>query len=212
MLARSLTTRIKREGFWAATRDAFGTFLPARFEVWKLSRENGSPQNAAEPDAGILAGPSAVENLKRLRDVTPGLPVEFYRDQVDAIERCFLACIGGGPAAIAWAYDHAKPAHFLRMSPGDAEIRSVYSLAEFRGRGLAKIVIAAACHSLFREGFQNIYAVIHFRNEASLRAFRSVGFTKAAELGRPPLFGPRYLTAEQRVESWLDAIARGFRF
>lgn len=212
MLARSLTTRIKREGLWPAIRDASGTLLPTRFEVWKLSRENGSPQNAAEPDAGILAGPSAVENLKRLRDVTPGLPVEFYRDQVDAIERCFLACVGNRPAAIAWAYDHSKPAHFLRMSPGDAEIRSVYSLAEFRGRGLAKAVILAACRSLFHDGFQNIYAVIHFRNEASRRAFQSVGFTKVAELGRPPLFGPRYLTAERRVESWLDAIARGFRF
>lgn len=200
MLAKSLTTRIKREGFWAAIRDAAGTLLPTRFEVWKLSRENSSARNAAEADAGILAGPSAVENLKQLRDATPGLPVEFYRDEVDGIESCFLACIGGRPAAIVWAYDHTKPAHFLRMSSGDAEIRSVYSLAEFRGRGLAKTVIAAACRSLFHDGFQHIYAVIHFRNEASLRAFRSIGFTRVAELRRPPLFGPRYLTSAERTE------------
>ena len=185
----------------AAIRDAVGTLLPTRFEVWKLSRENSSAQNAAEAVGSILAGPAAVENLKQLRDATPGLPVEFYRDEVDGIESCFLACVGGRPVAIAWAYDHTKPAHFLRMIPGDAEIRSVYSLAEFRGRGLAKTVIAAACRSLFHDGFQNIYAVIHFRNEASLRAFRSIGFTKVAELNRPALFGPRYVTAEQRAES-----------
>ena len=138
MLAKSLTTRIRREGFWAAIRDVGGTLQPARFEVWKLSRENSSARNSAEADAGILVGPRAVENLKQLRDATPSLPVEFYRDEVDGIDGCFLACVDGRPAAIAWAYDHTKPAHFLRMSPGDAEIRSVYSLAEFRGRGLAR--------------------------------------------------------------------------
>jgi len=212
MLAKSLTTRIKREGLSAAIRDAVGTLLPTRFEVWKLSRENSSAQNAAEADATILAGLPAVESLKQLRDATPGLPVEFYRDEVDGIESCFLACIGGRAAAIAWAYEHTKPAHFLRMSPGDAEIRSVYSVAEFRGRGLAKTVIAAACRSLFHDGFQNIYAVIHFRNEASLRAFRSIGFTRVAELNRPALFGPRYTTETGQSESWLRAIAASFRF
>lgn len=212
MLAKSLKTRIKREGFWAATRDAVGTLRPTRFEVWKLSRENSSARNAADAGAGILAGPRAVENLKQLRDATPSLPVEFYRDEIDGIESCFLACIGGRPAAIAWSYDYAKPAHFLRMSPGEAEIRSVYSLAEFRGRGLAKAVVAAACRSLFHDGFQHIYAVIHFRNEASLRAFRSIGFTRVAELTRPALFGPRYVTETGQTESWRDAIARRFRF
>lgn len=212
MLAKSLTTRIKREGFWPAMRDSAGTLLPARFEVWKLSCGSISGQISVDPGKKILSGPVGVESLKRLREATSGLPVEFYRDEIDNIQSCFFACVSDRPAAIAWSYNHTKPAHFLRMSSGDAEIRSVYSLAEFRGRGLAKAVVAAACRSLFHDGFQNIYAVIHFQNEASLKAFRSVGFTKVAELHRPPLFGTRYLTAELRTESWLDAIARGFRF
>lgn len=211
-IMRSLRIRIKRGGFWRATRDAAGTLLPSTFQVWSLTIEKVRGEAPARDGVKLLCGAEATSVLKKFRTHATALPVEFYRDEIDNIQTCFFACIGNRPAAIAWAYDHAKPAHFLRMRPGDAEIRSVYSLAEFRGRGLAKTVIAAACHSLFREGFQNIYAVIHFRNEASLRAFRSVGFTKVAELSRPPLFGPRYLTAEQRVESWLDAIARGFRF
>jgi len=211
-LAKSLTTRIKREGFWRAIRDATGTLLPTRFEVWKLSREKFAGRNAVESGANTLAGQRAVENLKRLREAASGLPVEFYRDEVDDIQSCFFASVGGHPAAIAWSYDSTKPAHFLRMGPGDAEIRSVYSLPDFRGRGLAKSVIAASCDSLCREGFQNIFAVIHFRNEASLRAFRSIGFTKVAELNRPPLFGPRYVTANGQTESWLRAIVRSFCF
>ncbi|MHB8525021.1 MAG: GNAT family N-acetyltransferase [Candidatus Acidiferrales bacterium] len=149
--------------------------------------------------------------MKKLRASVRDLPVEFYRDEIDGIDSCFFACVEGHAAGIAWSYDHTKPAHFLRMSPGDAEIRSVYSLAEFRGRGLAKSVIATACESLAREGYRRIYAVIHFRNEASLRAFRSVGFTKVAELNRPPIFGPRYVTESGQTEGWLGAVARSFR-
>ncbi|MHB8484456.1 MAG: GNAT family N-acetyltransferase [Candidatus Acidiferrales bacterium] len=212
MLARSLKTRIEREGFGAAIRDAFGTLLPTRFEVWRLSRKNSSTRSAAEADADMFAGPAAVESLKRHREAGSGLPVEFYRNEIDNIQSCFLACVAGRPAAIAWSYDHTKPAHFLGMSPGDAEIRSVYSLAEFRGRGLAKAVIAVACRSLFHDGFQNIYALIHFRNEASRRAFQSVGFSKVAELRRAPIFGPRYVTETEQTESWLDALGRRLRF
>jgi len=193
-------------------RDVAGTLLPTRFEVWELLRENYLGQNAMGSSTGILAGRSAVKNLKRLREATPGLPVEFYRDEVDNIRSCFFACVGDQSAAIAWSYDHTKPSHFLRMSSGDTEIRSVYSLAQFRGRGLAKSVIAMACESLAREGYRRIYAVVHFRNEASLRAFRSIGFTKVAELNRPPLFGPRYITEAGQAESWLRAVARSFRF
>lgn len=208
---KSLKARIDHEGLWTAVRDAAGTLLPTRLEVWKLASENVPQRNAVAPGGEILAGPPGIEKLKRLREAPAGLPVEFYRDEIDNIQSCFFTCADGRPAAIAWSYDHTKPAHFLRMSPGDAEIRSVYSLAEFRGRGLAKAVIASACDSLRRDGFQNIYAVIHFRNEASSRAFRSIGFTKAGELRRPPLFGPRFVTATGRAETWLGAIARIFR-
>ena len=208
----SLKARIDHEGLWPAIRAALGTLLPTHFEVWQLLCANISGLNSNVSGTTILAGPPAVESLKRSREAVSGLPVEFYRDEVDNIQSCFFACAGGRPAAIAWAYDHTKPAHFLRMSPGDAEIRSVYSLPEFRGRGLAKTVIVAACESLTRGGYRRIYAVIHFRNEASQRAFRSVGFSRVAELNRPPIFGPRYVTETGRTESCLDALGRKVRF
>jgi RimJ/RimL family protein N-acetyltransferase len=211
MLAKSLTARIRREGFWHAIRDVAGTLRPARFEVWKLSHEYISQHTPAEESQEILVGEAALEALKLFRPSVTNMPVEFNRDEIDGIESCFLALIDNRPAAIAWSYDHTRPAHFLRMRPGDVEIRSVYSLEEFRGRGLAKAVISCAYNSLLRDGIRNIYAVIHFRNEASLRAFRSTHFTKLAELHRPPIFGPRFVTATERAESWLEAIARLFR-
>ena len=211
MPAKSLIARIRHEGFWPAVRDVAGTLRPARFEVWKLSDEVISHRPPTEKSQEILIGAAAVEALRHFRAAVTNLPVEFYRDEIDGIESCFLARIDNRPAAIAWSYDHTRPAHFLRMKPGDVEIRSVYSLDEFRGRGLAKAVIGSACNSLLRDGIRNIYAVIHFRNEASLRAFRSAHFTKLAELHRPPIFGPRFVTATGRAESWLGAIARLFR-
>lgn len=210
MLVKSLRARVRREGLWPAIRDAVGTLVPARFEVWRLSRENISQLDSSAKFAEILTSAAAVEALERFRPTAENLPVEFYRDEIDGIQTCFLARIDGRPAAIAWSYDHTRPAHFLRMSPGDAEIRSVYSLDEFRGRGLAKAVIGTACNSLLRDGIRNIYAVIHFRNEASLHAFRSTGFAKVAELRRPPIFWSRFVTATGRAESWLEVIARLF--
>jgi ribosomal protein S18 acetylase RimI-like enzyme len=211
MLLRSLKARVQQSGLRAAMRGALGTIFPDRFEVWKLSGDSVSRPNHLPASNDVLAGPSAMETLKHFRESTPGLPVEFYRDEIDSAQRCFLACHEGRLAAIAWSYNHAKKGHFLGMSLGDAEIRSLYSLPEFRGHGLAKAVIETACDTLQREGIRNIYAVIHFRNEASLRAFRSAGFTKVGELRRPPLFGPRFVTATGYAETWFGALARVFR-
>lgn len=210
-IMRSLRIRIKRGGFWRAARDAAGTLLPSTFQVWSLTIENVRGEVPTRDGVKLLCGADATCILKTLRTYATALPVEFYRDEIDRIDRCFLACVDERLAAIAWSYDRTKPAHFLRMSPGDAEIRSVYSLAEFRGRGLAKTVIATACESLAREGYRRVYAVIHFRNEASQKAFQSIGFSKVTELRRPPIFGPRYVTETGQTESWPDAIARGFR-
>jgi ribosomal protein S18 acetylase RimI-like enzyme len=210
----SLKARIEREGFWSAARDAVGTLQPAKFQIWALAAEDAgaAAKSSAAKGIELASGPAAVEVLRRLRVSVTDLPVEFYRDEIDGIDGCFLACSGGRVAAVAWSYDHAKTAHFLLMSPGDAEIRSVYSLPEFRGRGLAKAVIAAACGSLARQDYRRIYAVIHFRNEASQRAFQSVGFSKVAELSRPPIFGPRYVTETGLTESWFGALGRTLRF
>ena len=114
--------------------------------------------------------------VKQLRDATPGLPVEFYRDEVDGIESCFLACIGGRPAAIAWAYDHTKPAHFLRMSSGDAEIRSVYSLAEFRGRGYASNLVAGLSRQLLDGGRTFCFLNTDLANPTSNGIYQKIGY------------------------------------
>jgi len=209
-MLRGFSERVRREGVRLAVKNAIGALLPDRFEVWHLAFNSGTLALAPRKDATLTIGSAAIKELKRRR-VDNQKRIEFYREEIDGIQSCFLACVDDRLATIAWAYDHTKYVYFLRMHPGDAEIRHVYSVAEFRGRGLAKAVIAAACRSLFHDGFQHIYAVIHFRNEASLRTFRSIGFTRVAELKRPPLFGPRYVTAEGRTESWLDALGRSLR-
>lgn len=77
-------------------------------------------------------------------------------------------------------------------------------------RGRARC--GAACDSLFRDGVQNAYAIIHVLNEASLRASGRYGFAKVAELRHPPLFGPRHVTETGQSESRLWANAPSFRF
>ncbi len=210
-MLRRFRERIRRVGVRRAVKEAFRAFLPDQFEIWHLELSSSAIAGVTDTGVNLFAGSRAVEKLRDCRAESSNLPIEFYRDEIDNIQSCFLACIGTHPAAIAWPYDHTRPVYFLRMFPEDAEIRHVHSLAQFRGRGLAKAVIGLACGSLFRDGVRNAYAVIRVRNEPSREAFRSCGFVKIAEVRRSPLFGPRFITARACTETWRETLGGIFR-
>lgn len=205
MLIRSLKTRVARDGLRRVLGDAGYALRPADLGIWKVSAASAGflDPGGLAGQIRLLSGPLASNGLKELRARYPGLPAEFYRDEFEPSGNCVVACIDRRPAAVAWTYDHRVTGHILRMHPGDAEIRSVYSLTQLRGRGLGRAVIAAACDFLFSHGSQNVYAVIHSRNLASQKAFASVGFTKIARLTRRALFGPRFDTRSGRTQNRL---------
>jgi GNAT superfamily N-acetyltransferase len=200
-MIRNLRMRVQQRGVWRTVSKAIRTLVPTRFDIWErdLSTE---PAPVKKPQVQVSVGAEAVEQLARLRQANPGLPADFYRDRVLAVQSCVIGVVDGCLAGIGWAYDHTHTGRFLRMRPGDVELRSVYSLPEYRGRGVAKAVIRGACWWLRNQGFKRIYAVIHPNNFASSRAFAAVGFRKTGQLHRPALFGPHYLAEEGRPESW----------
>lgn len=199
-MIRNLMELIRREGLQQAVRDVVGVLSPARFEIWHLALDSTDLAPAPGPNISLLAGGLALANLKASRSRETNLPIEFYRDEIDGINSCVLVKVEERLAAIAWIYYHHQPGHFLKMSSDEAEIRSVFSLPHFRGRGLAKAVLAGASSWLRNTGCHSVYAVIHFQNTASLNAFQAVGFKKIAEIHRRPLFGPRYVTSSGQVQ------------
>lgn len=206
-MIRNLMELIRREGLQQAVRDLAGVLSPARFEIWHLALDSADLAPVRRGNIDLLTGLPALEDLKTCRRRETNLPIEFYRDEIDGIDSCVLVKVGERLAAIAWIYYHHQPGHFLKMSSGEAEIRSVFSLPDFRGQGLAKAVVAAASSWLRNIGCHSVYAVIHFQNTASLKAFQAAGFKKIAEIHRRPLFGPRYVTSTGQVQ-WFRKLAK----
>lgn len=201
-MSKNLLLRVRQRGWWPTLSEMARTLVPTPFDMWERALTNELPSLNHRSGVNTLVG--AVEELARLRRGLPGLPADFFRDEIDGARGCVVAEIDGYLAGVAWGYDESCQGHFLRMGSGEVELRSVYSLPEFRRRGVARTIISEACRWFAQQGYQRMYAVIHANNVASQRAFEAAGFRKIAALRRPALFGPRYLTAARRWESWFE--------
>lgn len=186
----SLLVRIREEGICQAAIDVGKTLVPTRFEVWERSTQ--PPLSRPTGSFELLTGDRALSALVRLREGRRDLPVAFLRDRIDGAGACTVALADGKLAGIAWAYGYLQPGHFLRLRPHDFEIRSIYALDEFRGRGIGKALVTEAARNLEGNGCARIYAVIHYQNAPSQRAFAAAGFARVAQIQRPALFGPKY--------------------
>ncbi len=207
MLIRNLRTHIQRNG-WRGTASGIAWKLnPTIFEIWERELVSGPVSAPVPARVALRSGHDAITDLKHLRQGVSGLASEFYRDVADSTGTCLLALIDGHLAGIAWIYDLKSPGHFLRMSSADVELRSIYTCPEFRGLGVAKALIGEACVSLKSQGFRRMFAVIHQSNRPSQRAFQASGFLKIAELSRPAIFGPRFITASGECEDWPSRLA-----
>lgn len=188
--------RIKTRGFRESVRQLSNALVRQTFYVFQLDSSPCFAEPSASPNppsVEILEGEPALQRLRILRRAGGSLPVDFYRDQLnDTYRSCLVAVYEGQLAGVLWAYDHARPGHFVQMRPGDAEVRDVYCLAKFRGKGIAKMLISLACTDHRKGGVERIFAVIHSENEASKRAFMAVGFRRVAALKRRALFGPKF--------------------
>ncbi len=185
-------------------------FVPTVFELWQWTGADACAL-PLESDWQVLVGNEALRELLCLRERQPGLPLEFYRDQVDGVECCAVVLIEGRPAAVIWAYDWRHKGHFLRLAQGEAEVRGLYSLPEWRGRGVGTVVTQTMCQYLSERGYTQLYAIIHSRNFSSLRVFRKASFEKLVDFKRAALFGPRYSTTERTTVAPFEPLWRFLR-
>jgi len=195
IMPRKLWSQIKTRGFQKSVHELRDALVRHTFYIFQLDNScfvEPGPRSKP-PSVEILEGDSALQRLRALRPADRSLPVDFYRDHLNDLYRnCFVAVYDGQLAGALWVYDQTQPGHFIRMRPGDAEIRNVYCLAEFRGKGIAKILISVACTGCRKDGVEHIFAVIHSKNEASKRAFIAVGFKRVAVMKRRAFFGRKF--------------------
>jgi RimJ/RimL family protein N-acetyltransferase len=150
--------------------------------------------------------------LRRLRSAQRGLSSEFFRDEIHAGWQFLAAVQDQRLLGILWAHNDPGGNLFLRLQPNEIELTAVYVPPAQRGRGIAKLLIHAACVWAQQGGVTGVFASIHAGNISSQRAFEAVGFRKIAQFRRPAMFGPRYLTSEERWETSIETTKRLARF
>ena len=193
MLA-GIQVRLRHQGLPGLLSDVVRSFSTV-YEVWQCDLTSDGPTWNRSATVEIRVGPDAALELARSRQLNVPLPLAFYRDLADGVGGCaFLAVIEGQMAGVAWGYDQNRPMSSLRIGPGDVEVCDVFTIEQFRGRGVAKALLSEACRCYRERGFARAYATIRSDNTPSLRAFQAAGFRKVGKVSGRKLFGSRFVT------------------
>lgn len=108
------------------------------------------------------------EELKKFKQSSPSLPVEFFYDEIYGLSTCFLTFVHGEVARVVWL---SLPGEFNRhftLMPGEAELFQVYVLPKFRLLGINHKTYLYHLKWLKDHGYHRVYA----RVESSMRAWR----------------------------------------
>jgi ribosomal protein S18 acetylase RimI-like enzyme len=198
MLA-GIRVRLRHQGLPGLLADVVRSFSTV-YEVWECDLTADGPTFNRRVTMQVRVGSDAAQDLERARQMNSPLPLAFYRDLADDVGGCaFLAVMDGEMAGIAWGYDQNRPTSSLRIGRGDVEVCDVYTLDQFRGRGVAKALLTEACLCYRERGFARAYATIRDDNTPSLRAFQAAGFRRVAKVSGRKLFGTRFVTESRTV-------------
>jgi ribosomal protein S18 acetylase RimI-like enzyme len=189
---KGLMIRLRSDGIRGTAQGIRDGFIPRNWRIYRLNPP--VPEGLAQCEIG-----SDLAVLHSARSCDPGLPGDFYRDAANRSKQCFYARIDNQLAGIVWIYDTDYPSRVIRLAPGEVEIAFVFVMPEFRGRGIAKDLIRAACLHLLDRGVRIIYAVIEEHNLASQAAFTGCRFEWVGFVRRALLFGKPYVTPVGRT-------------
>ncbi len=99
----------------------------------------------------------------------------------------------GQPAAICWFWGHVRFRDPLlwSLSEGEAIMVDLLTAPQFRGRGLATLLIRYAAIEMRRLGMQNLYTWVWHSHHSSYRAFERAGWRQIAWVLEVHPFGKR---------------------
>jgi ribosomal protein S18 acetylase RimI-like enzyme len=200
----ALVEWFRHHGFRATLRQLWEMLVPFEWQAW-----HWTGCEAGELPPGLALGTDLAE-LKRLRANLREAAHDFFLDEIDGCRTCVWATVDGELASITWVHDYRQVGPFLRLEKGQIELNSLHTLPKFRGRRLGQYILRNMCVTLANSGVDGIYSTVNGRNKASQKVVQASGWTRVAQWKRPALFGPRYDTRRQRVESWGDAIRHLF--
>ncbi len=134
------------------------------------------PAPSAPPGPGVEVRQGTLSELVRYRRQQPGLPRQFYMDYTHGFDRHYLGLVDGRIGHITWVVTTANDPLQMRLGPEDVMLDGVYTLAEFRGRGLLSAVERVILDDAKGEGRRHAYTHVSHDNVASLRGVLKTGF------------------------------------
>jgi ribosomal protein S18 acetylase RimI-like enzyme len=190
---RQFRVSVSHRGLWTTLYwAAFGFLKPNRFVV--LARNLAKPSPRAAEDGLVLElWPSA--RLNEWRRQRPRLSTEFFQNDIDGVENCVVARDGDEIAGLIWIYYPGDKSRLFQLRDGEAELNQGYVLPRYRGRGVFRKVIAFACETLAKQGYRTAYAMVHWTNVPSLKAFEGAGFHRQGRVRHFLAWRPRFRTA-----------------
>jgi GNAT superfamily N-acetyltransferase len=170
------------------------------FGIWGIDLTGAGLEVKRGAIAEIMIGQAAVEEIDRACQIRTHLRRLFFNGWLQETGVCFLAKVGSQVAAVGWLVDHHQFSTVFRLAERDGVIRSLFTLPEFRNRGVAKEIIGSICRWADQHGYERLFAGIDLKNTHSEKAFGAVGFDKRCQLNRFGLLGPRYVPRLHRRE------------
>lgn len=174
---------------------AFGFLKPNRFFVLARKLSGDLELGAGANGVSLEIWPSS--RLREWRRQRRGLSTEFFQNEIDGVESCVVALQGQEIAGLIWIYYPGDNSRLFQLRDGEAELNQGYVRPEFRNRGVFKTILTFACEQLARQGYSTAYAMVHWANTPSLRAFEDVGFRTTGRIRHFLAWRPKFRTARQ---------------
>lgn len=178
---------LRKDGLRKTARMAYykygrvNRFYLFKWELAESAEELGRfivPEGCAFVDSDLAV-------LARVREDHPGLPREFYVDQMYEGRRFFLLFHEGEVASIVWAFGKGEWSRYYELAtPETAELAYIYTLPKFRGRRVQALVVNYVASRLWAEGVRRIVVAISQGNVNSIRGVseQRTGFRQFDEL------------------------------
>jgi GNAT superfamily N-acetyltransferase len=177
-----------------------GSFVRFHVDLAAWSRGAGPAGPGVEVRRSDLAG------LLHHRGRQPGLPRQFYMDLTHGLRRCYLGLVDGRLAHVTWVLTTADRPRQMRLGPDDIMLDGIYTLPEFRRRGLLSAVEGAILDDARREGRRHAYAHVSHDNVASLRGMVKTGFRPVGVLDWRWVLGAALIRYEESLGALTETL------
>jgi len=177
-----LVTVLRTEGPVELLRRVAFRFLHVHtFTVFRMDLTDAMPRG--QIPAGIDFKEVTREQLKELRTDRTDLPEYFYRDESEALDRCWVGLQGGRLEYITWLSRH-NSSGMVRVGNGEAELNYFYCCEPLRGKRMTTNAVLVIARTLFEEGIASIYTVVHSGNPAMVKSVVACGFAPVGSIRR----------------------------